>query len=115
MRASNWLPSPGRLRARSWLAVAVALMLAGCNWGDASSDEPYLSPRVRAQASATPSTVSANEQIVLGLTVTANSTITADVTLRVLKPDGTVGHTATWPSQVLARRVPKQLEDVMIV
>jgi len=100
------------------LAVAVALSLAACdgvgNEPGASLDEQEARSKVRVQASATPSTATSGEEVLIHLTVTANPTVTADVTLRVLKPDGSLDHTASWPGQNLTRTAT-QFDETMVV
>jgi hypothetical protein len=67
------------------------------------------------QASVSPSSATAGQEILVRLTVTTTRNATADVTLRVVKPDGTQGYTASFPGQSFTANTARVFEDTLTV
>jgi hypothetical protein len=102
------------------LAALQFLLFAGCSTdhGDesTSSAEDLRSPaQVTVTASVTPGTATANQEVAAQLSVTSTRSVTADVTLRVLNPDGSVGYTGSWQSQNLVANTALSLSEAILV
>jgi hypothetical protein len=101
--------------------VASLVMLAGCGTtldvSDPGADDDSLRPaaKVTVQATASPTTVGSNQEVLGRLTITSSRAVSADVTLRVLSPAGVVVYTARWPGQSLSPGTPLLLEEAMAV
>jgi hypothetical protein len=98
--------------------VFAALWMAGCGGQDAShSGEIDLrsAAKLTVQASVSPSSATAGQEVLIRLTVTATRAVTADVNLRVLKPDGSQGYTASFPGQSFTANAAKVLEDSLLL
>jgi hypothetical protein len=96
------------------------LLFAGCatdhGEGSTSSAEDLRSPaQVTVKASVTPGAATANQEVTVHLSVTSTRSVTADVTLRVLNPDGSQGYTGRWQSQNLVANTALTLDEAILV
>jgi hypothetical protein len=93
------------------------LWMASCGETEPADVDEQFAPsgKVSVQASASPSTASAGQEVLLRLTVTATRSVTADVDLTVLDPDGTQRYTASFAGQRFTANTPKVLEESFVV
>jgi hypothetical protein len=95
-------------------------LFAGCSTdrgeGSSSTADDLRAPaQVTAQASVTPGAATANQEVTVHLSVTSTRSVTVDVTLRVLNPDGSVGYTGSWQSQNLVANTALTLDEAILV
>jgi hypothetical protein len=101
-------------------ATLLFWLLTGCSTdqgeGSSSSPEDLRSPaQVTVQASVTPGAATANQEVTVHLSLTSTRSVTADVALRVLNPDGSVGYTGSWQSQNLVANTALTLDEAILI